>query len=115
MRRERGMCGRDCGSLGRRRIEWVYSMEAYHGDGNKPTEPDVATTMQSLGIDKLTREQRINLVKEIWDSIDAEGQPSLLTESQRQELRRRVADDDANPDDVITWEQLTADLARLKP
>jgi putative addiction module component (TIGR02574 family) len=66
-------------------------------------------TMASLGLDKLTRDERLALVQELWDSIAAERGPSLLTDAQRDELRRRVAEDDANPDDVIPWEQVKAE------
>jgi putative addiction module component (TIGR02574 family) len=70
---------------------------------------------QSLGIDKLPRDQRIALVQEIWDTIAAEPAPALLTEAQRQELERRVAEDDANPDDVVPWERIKAQaLSRLQ-
>lgn len=76
----------------------------------------MSPTLQSLGIDRLSREQRIALVLDIWDSIAAEvGQP-VLTDAQRRELERRIAEDDANPDDVIPWEQVKAQtLSRLKP
>jgi putative addiction module component (TIGR02574 family) len=76
----------------------------------------MAPTIQSLGIDRLSRDERIALVLEIWDTIAAEPAPPLLTEAQRQELQRRVAEDDASPDDVVPWEQVKAQtLARLKP
>lgn len=76
----------------------------------------MSPTLQALGIDRLTREQRLALVQEIWDTIAAEPHPPLLTEAQRQELQRRVEDDDANPDDVIPWDRVKAEaLARLKP
>lgn len=65
--------------------------------------------LRSLGIDRLSREERLTLVQEIWDTIAAEDQP-LLSDEQRQELERRVAEDDANPDDVIPWEQAKADI-----
>lgn len=68
----------------------------------------MSITVQSLGIDRLTREQRIALVQEIWDTIAAEPQPPLLSEAQRRELERRVAEDDARPDDVIPWERVKA-------
>ena len=75
----------------------------------------MAPTVQTLGIDQMSREQRIALVQEIWDTIAAESLPPLLTESQRAELRRRVAEDDISPDDVVPWEQVKAQtLARLK-
>ena len=65
-------------------------------------------TIRSLGIDRLSREQRIALVQAIWDTIAAEPGPPLLTEAQRRELERRVAEDDARPDDVVPWEQVKA-------
>lgn len=38
-----------------------------------------------------------------------------LTDEQLQELQRRLADDDANPDDVIPWEQVREEaLARFR-
>jgi putative addiction module component (TIGR02574 family) len=75
----------------------------------------MSATVKSLGIDRLPRDQRLALVQEIWDSIAAEQPPPLLTEAQRQELERRVAEDDATPDDVIAWEQIKAEaLARLQ-
>ena len=72
-------------------------------------------TTKSLGIDELPRETRIALVQEIWDSIAAESNSGLLSEAQRKELDRRIAEDDAHPDDVIPWEIVKAKaLARLK-
>ncbi len=74
------------------------------------------TTVQTLGIDRMNRDQRILLVQEIWDPIAVESLPPLLTESQRLELRRRVAEDDASPNDVVPWDQVRAQtLTRLKP
>jgi putative addiction module component (TIGR02574 family) len=76
----------------------------------------MSTTIQALGIDRLTREERIALVQEIWDTIAAEPHQPLLSEARREELRRRAAEDDADPDDVVPWEQVKAQtLGRLKP
>jgi putative addiction module component (TIGR02574 family) len=65
-------------------------------------------TIESLGIDRLPHEERIALVQAIWDTIAAEPCPPLLTEAQRRELERRVAEDDARPDGVVPWEQVKA-------
>ena len=71
-------------------------------------------TVKSLGIDQLPRDQRLALVQEIWDTIAADSDQPLITECQRQELERRVAEDDAAPDQVVPWEQVKAEtLARL--
>ena len=74
----------------------------------------MAPTFQSLGIDKLSIEERIRLVQEIWDSIAEEIERSPLTESQRQEVDRRLAAHRANPHAAIPWEQVEAEaLIRL--
>ena len=69
----------------------------------------MSTTFAALGLDKLTREERLELAHELWDSVEAEGSPSTLTEAQKRELDRRADDDDANPDDVVPWEQVKAE------
>jgi putative addiction module component (TIGR02574 family) len=65
--------------------------------------------VKSLGIDQLTRDERLALVQEIWDTIAGEQTTSLLTENQRVELANRVAEDDAAPDDVVSWEQVKSE------
>jgi putative addiction module component (TIGR02574 family) len=69
----------------------------------------MATTMKELGIDRLSVDERLALVHEIWDSIAAERGPIPLTEAQRAELERRLADHEANPSDVVPWEQIRAE------
>jgi putative addiction module component (TIGR02574 family) len=75
----------------------------------------MATTMKDLGIDKLTVDERLELVFEIWDSIADNPESTRLTDAQRQELQRRLAEHEANPDDVIPWEQVKREaLARIQ-
>ena len=72
-------------------------------------------TLQALGIDRLSIEDRIALAQAIWDSIPVEPHRPLLTDAQRQELQRRLDDHEANPDDVIPWEKVKAEaLARFR-
>ena len=65
-------------------------------------------TVKTLGIDLLGVDERLALVEEIWASIciDAKGFP--LTDLQRAELDRRVADVDTFPDDVVPWDEIKA-------
>jgi putative addiction module component (TIGR02574 family) len=71
--------------------------------------------LQALGIDRMSVEERIILVQEIWDSISSEPHAPLLTDAQRQELERRLTDHEANPEDVVPWEQVKAEaLARFQ-
>ena len=58
---------------------------------------------------RLSLDERLQLVEDIWDSIaqDANVRADALpiSEAQRVELLRRVADADAHPDEGIPWEQ----------
>jgi putative addiction module component (TIGR02574 family) len=75
----------------------------------------MAPTLRPLGIDQMSVEDRSALATAIWDSIVAETHPPLLTEPQRLELERRLADHAANPRDVVPWEQVKAKaLARFQ-
>lgn len=56
---------------------------------------------KTLGIDGLDIAERIALVEEIRATICANPEAFPLTAGQRAELDRRVADDDAFPDDVV--------------
>lgn len=72
-------------------------------------------TARSLGIDKLALDDRLALVEEIWASVCADAQKFPLSQSQRAELDRRIADDDEFPDDIVPWGDVKASArARLQ-
>ena len=58
-------------------------------------------TLQELGIDRLSVDDRIALAEAIWDSVAEEVERSPLSEALEQELNRRLAAADANPDAAI--------------
>ena len=70
----------------------------------------MARLMESLGIDRLSVEERMQLVEEIWDSIAAGSERSPLTNEQKREIDRRLAELDDNPDDVLTWDQVRSEV-----
>lgn len=75
----------------------------------------MAVSLKSLGIERLGIEERLTLVEEIWDSIAADSAAVPLTQAQRDELDRRIADHEANPDDVVSWEEVKTSITeRLK-
>jgi putative addiction module component (TIGR02574 family) len=77
-------------------------------------ESKMAASIKSLGIDRLGVDERLALVDEIWASICADAPEFPLSEAQRTELDRRIADDDAFPDDVLPWADVKAAIrARL--
>jgi putative addiction module component (TIGR02574 family) len=68
-------------------------------------------SIKSLGIERLSVAERLTLVEELWDSIAAS---TPITDAQRAELDRRLADHEANPDDVVSWEEVQSSItARL--
>ena len=71
----------------------------------------MSASIKSLGLDRLSLAERILLVEELWDSIAAS---TPITDAQRAELDRRLADHEANPDDVVSWEEVQSSItARL--
>jgi len=51
---------------------------------------------------------RLELVHGILDTIAEDDQAVELTDAQKRELDRRIANLDADPDNVLTWEQIKA-------
>jgi putative addiction module component (TIGR02574 family) len=68
----------------------------------------MSVTIASLGLDKLSREERLALVQELWDSIAAESAQCRLTDAQKAELLRRADEADAHPETGIPWEEVKA-------
>jgi putative addiction module component (TIGR02574 family) len=59
---------------------------------------------------KLSIEERITLVEEIWDSIAEDGGCFELTEAQKRELDRRIESFRANPSQGRTWEEIKSEF-----
>jgi len=53
-------------------------------------------------------EERIRLLHELWDRLVDRGYEPKLTEEQKTELDRRLAEDDSAADDVLSWEEVKA-------
>jgi len=60
-------------------------------------------------IEKLSLNDRIELLEALWESIDAGT--SVLTEAERSELNIRLAVFEQNRSAVIPWDQVRAELA----
>jgi putative addiction module component (TIGR02574 family) len=75
----------------------------------------MATTFASLGLGELDPNEKLEMVGELWNDLIASVSPGgLLTDAQRSELRERVADAAARPDDWVAWEDaLAATVKRL--
>ena len=67
-------------------------------------------TLNHDEISRLSPEERLMLIGELWDSLDPADIP--VTGTQRAELKRRLDSFEQDRSDGITWEQLRAQLAR---
>jgi putative addiction module component (TIGR02574 family) len=54
--------------------------------------------------------ERIELVEALWESTIQDGYQPGVTTAQAEELDRRLAAHEKNPDEVISWETVKADL-----
>ena len=72
----------------------------------------MSVTIESLGIDRLSVTERLELIQQIWDSLPESVEPHEVPEWHRQELERRIATADANPGAAEPWEVVRARLSR---
>jgi len=78
-------------------------------------ENAMSPTLESLGIDQLSAEDRLALAEAIWESVAREVERQPLSAAERNELERRLADSIARPDAVTPWEEIKARaLARAR-
>ncbi|RXK82467.1 addiction module protein [Chlorobaculum sp. 24CR] len=64
---------------------------------------------------KLSVSERIQLVEDIWDSIATEASDTIgLSQAQKDELHRRVAEHRADPSTAVPWEQVRSRLFPVK-
>ena len=61
-------------------------------------------------IASLNISQKIMLVEEIWDSIAQEQGQVAITNEERAILDERLSSFEANPDDVISWDEIKQKL-----
>lgn len=75
----------------------------------------MTVSLESLGLDRLNRDDKLILAGQLWDSVLASESPGAhLSDPQREELRRRVAEAKAHPEDYVDWEEALANtLKRL--
>ena len=59
---------------------------------------------------KLTVAERIQLAEDLWDSIAAKPGALPLTDTQRAEIDRRLAEHSRNPEAAIPWEEVRTRL-----
>jgi len=66
----------------------------------------MAALLNQRGIDKLSVADRLSLIDQIWESLDAEEGTFDVPDGHKQLVLERLANDEPPPDDCVT----TADL-----
>jgi len=70
-------------------------------------ELEMRPTQQELGIDKLSLEDRRELVHEILDRVEEE---EPISDEVKAMLEERIAELDADPESSISWEEIQAEM-----
>ena len=60
----------------------------------------------NLNIDALTRDERLDLIEVLWDSLDPSTDHLHLSEEQRQELDSRIEEMDRDDSLGIPWDEV---------
>ena len=69
-------------------------------------------TLESLGIRTLPIEDRLRISNDLWDSVENDSPKRELSDALKAELDRRIADDDANPDEAMPFDVFDAEMRR---
>jgi putative addiction module component (TIGR02574 family) len=55
---------------------------------------------------KLSAAERLELVEELWESLSDDDEALALSDEQREDLERRLAEADADPTGGSPWEEV---------
>ena len=71
--------------------------------------------MDTIDIGRLNREQRLQLLEQIWDSLVATPDDVPITSAQREELSRRLDDLDRESPIGIPWDEVLRKIRGTQP
>lgn len=67
-------------------------------------------SMPAVDIQRMSPQERLKLIEDLWESLQADPDTLQLPESHRAELDRRIEDMDKNPADSLPWEDVQQHL-----
>lgn len=70
------------------------------------SDADIARILQLPG------QERLRLVQIIWDSVAADASAVPLGDAQRAIIDERLAEHEANPEDIVTRDEVLAEARR---
>ncbi len=74
----------------------------------------MTSTIESLGIDRLSVSERLELIEQIWNSLPETVDPIDIPAWQLAELANRRADAIANPGVGRPWREVVSQLVRVQ-
>lgn len=70
----------------------------------------MAPTIQELGIERLSVQERLDLIEQIWDSLPSTVLPDEIPEWHIELLAKRLAEAEANPGAGVPWREALATI-----
>ncbi len=68
------------------------------------------SVLTTLGLDRLSPEERMSLIEELWESLSANEEQVPVTEAQKADLDKRLEAFQTNPQTGSSWEEVKARL-----
>jgi putative addiction module component (TIGR02574 family) len=75
----------------------------------------MAVTIKELGIDRLSVQERLDLIEQIWDSLPGAVAPDEVPEWHKEVLTKRLAEAEANPGGGVPWREALAAIRSRQP
>ena len=72
----------------------------------------MAQSLSDVAISQLSIAERLDLISVLWDSIPDSLEELPIPDWHREELKRRLAAADADPDGAIPWEEVRQRLRK---
>ena len=72
----------------------------------------MSVSLKSLGIDRLSIDEQLQLVEDIWDEIASTVESRDIPQSHKDELDRREAAYQTDPEAGSSWKDVKARLAQ---
>ena len=72
----------------------------------------MAQSLSDVAIKQLSVAERLELISELWDSIPDSLEDLPIPEWHREELERRLAAADSDPDGGVPWEEVRQRLRK---
>ena len=70
----------------------------------------MSATFESLGLGRLSVDERLQVLEELWADLTPAVETTEIPQWHKDLLDRRIADHEANPNDVFLWTEVKAEL-----